>query len=347
MELAYPHLRADLQKKIKQDSRYKVHIVNETVPAIFLSCTGAFTTEYRKADKGKARKVFGILQLTHFIRKKLLNKFCTSIKICVIVVYYLKAREKRRIHMEAIIREKIREIEEQEQVTVLFAAESGSRAWGFASKDSDYDVRFVYKRRMQDYLRLQSLRDVIEWQLDEVLDINGWDVDKALKLMHASNPTLLEWCHSPIFYYQHEDFGRFKALAVQYFDEQKCINHYLHMAEKNFKAYLQQDVVKMKKYFYVLRPLFAAMWIRQYHTTVPILFTDLMEAMCPSKLKPRIAEMVERKKRMTEQDVYLKDEAIHIFIVQELEKLHTYAKSLRTQHKDWTPLDEAFLQMIR
>lgn len=95
---------------------------------------------------------------------------------------------------------KLDEIEAAEHVRILYAAESGSRAWGFASKDSDYDVRFIYVRRQSDYLRLNPVRDVIEWQLDEVLDINGWDVSKALRLLHASNPTLFEWCQSPIVY---------------------------------------------------------------------------------------------------------------------------------------------------
>lgn len=85
--------------------------------------------------------------------------------------------------MRNIILEKIKEIEEKENVRVIMAIESGSRAWGFASPDSDYDVRFVYVRQIEDYLRLDKVRDVIEWQLDDVLDINGWDVKKALQLM--------------------------------------------------------------------------------------------------------------------------------------------------------------------
>ena len=92
--------------------------------------------------------------------------------------------------MEKIIQEKLREIEEKENVRIIMAIESGSRAWGFASPDSDYDVRFVYVRRLEDYLRLEKTKDVIEWQLDDVLDINGWDLKKALFLMHDSNPSL-------------------------------------------------------------------------------------------------------------------------------------------------------------
>ena len=104
------------------------------------------------------------------------------------------------IVMQEIIKDKLKEIEEKENVTIFMAVESGSRAWGFASPDSDYDVRFIYVRKKEDYLRLDAVRDVIDWQLDDVLDINGWDVKKALQLMHNSNPTIFEWCESPIVY---------------------------------------------------------------------------------------------------------------------------------------------------
>lgn len=92
-------------------------------------------------------------------------------------------------NIESQIKEKLNKIEQKENVRILFVVESGSRAWGFASKDSDYDIRFVYARNKNDYLKLEKTRDVIEWQLDEVFDINGWDLDKALKLMYSSNPS--------------------------------------------------------------------------------------------------------------------------------------------------------------
>lgn len=102
---------------------------------------------------------------------------------------------------ETLVREiipaKLREIEQRENVRILHCVESGSRAWGFASPDSDYDVRFVYVRPLEYYLQLGKTRDVIEWQLDDTLDINGWDLQKALRLLHNSNPTLFEWDRSP------------------------------------------------------------------------------------------------------------------------------------------------------
>ncbi len=102
--------------------------------------------------------------------------------------------------MRKKIKEQLRRIEDAENIKILLAVESGSRAWGFASPDSDYDVRFVYIRSLEDYLRLDATRDVIELPIDDVLDINGWDLQKTLRLLHKSNPTLFEWFSSPIVY---------------------------------------------------------------------------------------------------------------------------------------------------
>lgn len=99
--------------------------------------------------------------------------------------------------MEKMIVSRLREIEEKEKVHILLAVESGSRAWGFASPDSDYDVRFIYIRPKEDYLRLESIRDVIELPINDVLDINGWDLQKTLRLLYKSNPTLFEWFSFP------------------------------------------------------------------------------------------------------------------------------------------------------
>ena len=107
--------------------------------------------------------------------------------------------------MKNIIIEKLKEIETAEQVRVLYAAESGSRAWGFASPDSDYDVRFIYAREPEAYLSILPKRDVIEWQLDETLDISGWDIQKMFRLLLKSNPTLFEWASSPVVYQTTDD----------------------------------------------------------------------------------------------------------------------------------------------
>lgn len=151
--------------------------------------------------------------------------------------------------MRERILEELRKIEETEDVKIIMAIESGSRAWGFASPDSDYDVRFIYVRKKEEYLKLEGVRDVIEWRLDETLDINGWDIKKALQLLHKSNPTVFEWCTSPIVYMEREEFGWLKELLPDYFSEKKSLFHYWHMAETNYREYLKGEEVRVKKVF--------------------------------------------------------------------------------------------------
>ena len=172
---------------------------------------------------------------------------------------------------------KLHELEQSEDVTVLFAVESGSRAWGFASKDSDYDVRFVYKHNdPHEYLKLEERRDVLEWELNDVYDISGWDLDKTLKLLRASNPVIFEWIDSPIVYVDDGFLERFRTLAKPYFMSVKGANHYLHMAKRNYEMYLKdRDEVKLKKYFYVLRPILAVRYILEYRQAPPMLFEGL------------------------------------------------------------------------
>lgn len=134
--------------------------------------------------------------------------------------------------MREKIQEQIRRIEESENIKILLAVESGSRAWGFASPDSDYDVRFVYIRRTEDYLRLDAIRDVIELPIDDILDINGWDLQKTLRLLYKSNPTLFEWFSSPIVYQETEFADKLRDLMMHYFSSKKTLYHYISMAEK-------------------------------------------------------------------------------------------------------------------
>lgn len=178
--------------------------------------------------------------------------------------------------MEQIITKQLREIEKKEKVRIIAAVESGSRAWGFASPDSDYDVRFIYVRKPEDYLRLDKIRDVIEWQLDEVLDINGWDLKKTLQLMHDSNPTVFEWCASPILYKSSDAFIELQKIRSDYFSVKKSLYHYWHMANSNYQTYLQGKEVRIKKYFYVIRPLLAAEWIVKKKTQPPMSFSELI-----------------------------------------------------------------------
>ncbi len=227
--------------------------------------------------------------------------------------------------MRQTIQQRLRQIEQNESVHILYACESGSRSWGFASTDSDYDVRFIYVRPKDWYLRvdLEQQRDVIELPIDDLLDINGWDLKKALKLFYKSNPALIEWLHSPIVYQADKRFlDALKALLLEYYSPRACFYHYSHMAKGNFREYLQGEQVRIKKYFYVLRPLLAMRWIAQGRGVVPVCFEELVAAVVTdTSLYQDIEQLLEAKKQGFESDYQPRIESISRFIEQELQAL--------------------------
>ena len=201
--------------------------------------------------------------------------------------------------MREIIIEKLKRIEEEENIRILMAAESGSRAWGFASPDSDYDVRFIYVRNIEDYLRLDTVRDVIERPISDVLDINGWDLNKTLRLLHRSNPTLFEWVNSPVVYLGHDFRAKMLEIMPKYFYAKRGLYHYLSMAKSNYREYLKGDIVKAKKYFYVLRPILACKWILDRQTPPPMLFSELTEVELHPALRPEVDRLLNIKMQLT------------------------------------------------
>ncbi|MCA1963199.1 MAG: nucleotidyltransferase domain-containing protein, partial [Prosthecobacter sp.] len=133
------------------------------------------------------------------------------------------------------VRNALARLEAERNVRVLYACESGSRAWGFASHDSDYDVRFLYVHQSDWYLSVEDRRDVIEEPLNDELDISGWELRKALRLLRKSNPPLLEWLKSPVVYQREAVFARESGeLSKRFHSPRRCFSHYLHMAARNW-----------------------------------------------------------------------------------------------------------------
>ncbi|AWH89702.1 nucleotidyltransferase domain-containing protein [Limnobaculum parvum] len=223
--------------------------------------------------------------------------------------------------MKKRILNELEEIEKKFDVKVLYACESGSRGWGFASTDSDYDVRFIYVHKAEWYLTVESGRDVIERPLDDELDISGWELRKALGLLKRANPTLLEWLDSPIVYREDSEFmDKFRALAVEHFSSLRARYHYLSMAKKNFRGYLQGDKVRLKKYLYVLRPLLAVKWIDERATVPPMPFSLLLDIVEEPVLLDEICYLLEVKRANTESQYGEKLVKIHNFIERELDR---------------------------
>lgn len=246
-----------------------------------------------------------------------------------------------------VIELKLLEIEEKENVRVLYAVESGSRSWGFASPDSDYDVRFVYVRRKEDYLLLNELRDVIEWQLDDLLDISGWDLKKALVQFHKGNATIFEWSNSPIVYKTTEVWNQIYDIAKYYFSVKAAAYHYYGTANSTFRKHLKENYVKYKKYFYALRPLLAGKYIQENKCPPPVLFDDLMKMDMPTELRIGIEELLEIKKKSDERESGLQIPVIQDFIVDEIIRQKVYLDSVdddRTQ--EWKKLNKCFQKIL-
>jgi len=196
------------------------------------------------------------------------------------------------------IKSELSRIENENDVTILLAVESGSRAWGFASTDSDWDVRYIYVHKLDWYLKIDQLKDSQEVILPNDIDLAGWELRKALGLFRKSNPPMLEWLRSPIVYLeQFSTAEKLRMLSEKYFNPRSCMYHYLSMAKGNFNEFLKdRDLVKIKKYFYVLRPVLACEWIEDTNTFPPMEFQKLVDGQVKNtELRNAVDELLVRK----------------------------------------------------
>jgi uncharacterized protein len=226
--------------------------------------------------------------------------------------------------IEEQVRQRLVRAQSEHDVRILHAIESGSRAWGFASPNSDYDGRFIYVNRPDWYLSvtLEEQRDVIEYPVVDDLDVNGWDLRKALRLFMKSNPGFVEWIQSPIVYQTHGSFHA-KALELlpQIYSIERGVHHYRSMAKTNFRGYLQGELVPLKKYFYVLRPLLSVRWLLRERKPAPIEFRKLLvhlDLKSESSVRLAIEELLVLKSKLPEMGLAAQIPAIQSFIVSEM-----------------------------
>jgi predicted nucleotidyltransferase len=246
------------------------------------------------------------------------------------------------------IQSRLLSLEPLHHIRLLYACESGSRAWGFPSADSDYDVRFLYLHPTNWYLSVDDKRDVIEVPESDQLDISGWDLRKALALFRKSNPPLLEWLGSPIVYL--EKYGvaaALRALANEYYSPNACIYHYLHMAQGNYRQYLKGEQVWLKKYFYVLRPILAIQWIEQDYGVAPTAFGVLLARIVPpGALKTEIEKLIELKRNGAELDSGPRIPVISDFIDAELARLEANREKYHSTPAPYEALDSIFQRAL-
>lgn len=252
------------------------------------------------------------------------------------------------IEIKKIIQKKLLEIEKEHSVKILYAVESGSRAWGFESTDSDYDVRFIYANPKNWYLNILPKRDVIEYPINDEFDYSGWDLRKALFLLNKSNPVLFEWLKSPIVYHKNDYFySIMEELSIPYFSPVSSIYHYLHMASRNYREYLQTDNVKIKKYFYVLRPIMACMWIEAKEESPPMEFGELLTQIDNKTLSEKISELLVKKKSGVELGIESQIPVINEFIEKKLQHFEGAIQSFDPKKKpDQQLLEDGFIRIL-
>lgn len=226
--------------------------------------------------------------------------------------------------------------------------ESGSRAWGFASPDSDWDVRYIYVRRPEEYLRVDSIRDTIEGPLDDVLDFSGWDVKKALKLMRRTNPSLMEWSASPIVYRETPAWGLVREAIPDYFSARSVIFHYDSMATGNWHRHMEGEQVRLKKYLYVLRPILCTRWVEERGTVPPVLFGELYATVLPEAMRSTVDALLRRKKAADESGLTARIPALDDFLLGEMARIReSIDKMDQTELPDRERINRLFRQVIR
>lgn len=251
--------------------------------------------------------------------------------------------------MKEQIKKELERIEKQHHVRVLYAVESGSRAWGFASTDSDWDVRYIYVHSLDWYLKIDEQKDSQEEILANDIDLAGWELKKALRLFRKSNPPMLEWLRSPIVYHASGSaVQQLRELTKEYFDPKACLHHYLHMAEGNFRTYLQHDMVRIKKYFYVLRPILACDWIHRTGNVAPMEFQKLVEHEVTDKtVKEIIEKLLVRKIAGEELSVASKIQPLNDFVERKINFYNEYLKTIKpTPQPNTKQLDALFRESL-
>jgi predicted nucleotidyltransferase len=227
--------------------------------------------------------------------------------------------------MRATVAAKLDAVAAEEGVRVLYAAESGSRAWGFASPDSDWDVRFIYAHERNWYVSLWESRDVIERPLDEHrVDLAGWDIRKALRLLLKSNPVLYEWLVSPIVYADGPLRAELKALFEAHASPRALAHHYWSIARGQWRAEIAGKAkVRLKKYFYIVRPLLSLTWVAERRSPPPMAIGDLLERCAlPEGSRRAVEVLLAEKREAPERGLRPPIAEIDAWVAGELEQFH-------------------------
>lgn len=243
--------------------------------------------------------------------------------------------------------ERLRQIEQEHHIRVLYAVESGSRAWGTNSDQSDFDIRFIYIRPREDYLRLEGIRDVLEFEISDKWDMVGWDLQKALRLLYSSNSQLFDWLKSPVVYWDDGFSQRFTTVAQPFFHIPTVALHYASQSDIHRKKAIREDPAKVKQYLYALQHLLASRWVLEHRCPVPLDIRKLMAELLPEEWRQDAAFFLERKTGHPEQPFVDRRPRLEVWLKEEAERIRTAAKRLPDQKvTGWSTLNGFFLSEL-
>lgn len=247
--------------------------------------------------------------------------------------------------MKTKILQKLKSLEKEKNIEILLAIESGSRSWGFASPDSDYDIRFIYKHPTDWYLSPWKKRDTIEFMTEDDLDGSGWDLKKAFHLLNKSNVPNLEHLYSHIFYVKNEKFLELmKLLAAQAFSPVSVVFHYLSMSKKYLES-CNKNEVKLKDYFYCLRTTLASKWVIEKGTFPPVIFHEMLDLL-PENIFTKVQFLLNVKSENGEKYCHPLDGELFEYLKSEIEKLSAIAKTLRAGDLDMNKAEKVFVEIL-
>ena len=252
--------------------------------------------------------------------------------------------------MQDKIIQTIKELEQKEDCKILFAAESGSRAWGFASNDSDYDIRVVYVKPEAWYWDISEKKaDTFETMLPNDLDISAWELKKTLQLFSKCNLALNEWLGSPIIYYAEEEFfAKMKRLLPLYFNPIRAGHHYLALSENSWASLNENKEITLKKLFYALRGLFCAMWSAKFQAMPPTEFDRLLtKELLPTEILQFIPELKEQKQQGNEKTVIPLPESLYNFYIEQKEQTLQLLATMKYQHPNNSALNDLFIKLVK
>lgn len=243
------------------------------------------------------------------------------------------------------IKDILTKIERQKKIKILYACETGSRAWGFPSPDSDYDVRFIYMHERDWYLSLSERKDTIEY-MEGDLDVTGWDLKKCLFLLKKSNAPLIERFQSPIEYYSKTGFkDEFKTLIKQYYSPTAVFFHHYSLAIKFWTDIKDADEFKLKSWFYMTRSLLSCNWIVKDKSVLPMDIEGLMLYVSEG-VRTELRKLIELKKTVGEKYLRRKDAGLNNWAENMFESLEISKNNLGVNQNDMQLLDNFFLKKM-